>query len=615
VTASRPQQTQINIDFLEPAMASPSLSADPDLLAQRTFVESLKQRGHDFGIAHTAAFIRGIRDLGYKHTGTALDEQIDNADQAGARNIHVLWDTSGKKPTWMAVADDGHGMEPDMIRLAMAWGGTHRENDRHGFGRYGYGLPSSAVSQGRRFTVFSKTEAMTEYSSVTLDLDDMSEGKYNDGHRIVIPEGKVTPLPAALAARLKELTFKPSSGTIVLMEKLDRLTWTTALGLKQNLLPHFAVTYRDYLRNLDIFVDGTQIKPIDPLFLTPGALYYDEDSQRAEALPEARFTVTNSEGVECPVIVRYSYMPPRFGQVDKTKERGKNNQRFRIRADNNGIIVMRNHRQIDVVGSKRGVLYFNNDDRYVGVELDFPPSLDEEFSITTSKQSVVISDRMWDKLKEHGLIEAVQQMRARYDTEKKKLRDAGGSKEPTASGKTMVEAEKFSKTSPSDRERLQKRGEANLERQAEQVAEKTGRPKIEVVKELRAETAKRPYVVKEESSPGAPFYRAEQLGGARVVWLNTAHRFYTRVYKGQDATPRLRAAIEVLLFVIGSCEVESIDDRARFYVSERAEWSTRLETALDILDTYLSEESAGDPTLREEEQPDDSIDQTATGAA
>jgi hypothetical protein len=190
----------------------------------------------------------------------------------------------------------------------------------------------------------------------------------------------------------------------------------------------------------------------------------------------------------------------------------------------------------------------------------------------------------------------------------------GTRRSPRRPGRRWWRQRKFSKTSPSDRERLQKRGEENLERQAEQEAEKTGRPKIEVVKGLRAETAARPYVVKEESSPGAPFYRAEQLGGARVVWLNTAHRFYTRMYKGQDATPRLRAAIEVLLFVIGSCEVESIDDRARFYVSERAEWSTRLETALDILDTYLSEESAGDLILREEEQPEDSIDQTATGA-
>jgi hypothetical protein len=591
------------------------LPNDPDLLAQRSFVEGLKQKGHDFGIAHTAAFIRGIRDLGYRNTGTALDEEIDNADQAGARNIHVIWDTASKKPTWLAVADDGHGMEPDMIRLAMAWGGTHRENDRSGFGRYGYGLPSSAVSQGRRFSVYSKTEEMTEFYGVTLDLDEMSEGKYNDGHRIVIPEASEQPLSAPVARRLKELKFAPASGTVVVIEKLDRLSWTTALGLQQNLIPQFGVTYRDYLRNLDLFVDGTKVKPIDPLFLSPGALYYDEDDQRAEALPEARFTVTNSVGVECPVVLRYSYMPPRFGQVDKTKERGKNNQRFRIRADNNGIIVMRNHRQIDVVGSKRGLLYFNNDDRYVGVELDFPPSLDEEFSITTSKQSVVISDRMWDKLKDQGLIEAVKQMRARYDLKKSKLRGAQDPSTATPSEKTMAEAEKFSKTSPSDRKRLQKRGEENLERQAEKVAEETGRPRAEVIKDLRAQVADRPYVVKEEASPGAPFYRVEQLGGARIVWLNTTHKFYTRVYKGQDATPRLRAAMDVLLFVIGSCEIESMDDRARFYVSERSEWSTRLETALDILDTYLSEAGAADSTIREEEQPEASGDEPSTRAA
>ena len=44
-------------------------------------------------------------------------------------------------------------MEPDMIRAAVLWGGTHRPNDRRGFGRYGFGLPSAAVSVTRRYHV------------------------------------------------------------------------------------------------------------------------------------------------------------------------------------------------------------------------------------------------------------------------------------------------------------------------------------------------------------------------------------------------------------------------------------------------------------------------------
>ena len=54
--------------------------------------------------------------------------------------------------------DDGAGMIPEMIRVGMLWGGTDRENSRTGIGRFGYGLPSSCVSQGRRFEVYSMPE-------------------------------------------------------------------------------------------------------------------------------------------------------------------------------------------------------------------------------------------------------------------------------------------------------------------------------------------------------------------------------------------------------------------------------------------------------------------------
>jgi hypothetical protein len=37
---------------------------------------------------------------------------------------------------------------------------------------------------------------------------------------------------------------------------------------------------------------------------------------------------------------------------------------------------------------------FCNDDRYWGVEIDFPADLDEEFSIANNRQGVVLSERI-----------------------------------------------------------------------------------------------------------------------------------------------------------------------------------------------------------------------------
>lgn len=424
----------------------------------------------------------------------------------------------------------------------------------------------------------------------------MEAGDYSDKHRIVIPAAKPAELPREVVAQLAKGKAKhlleATHGTVVLIEKLDRMTWKTGTALQRHLLEHFGLVYRNFLRSLDMRVQGTLVDPVDPLFLTEGARHFDVDSDRAEALPAARFTVKSSRGVDAPISVRYSYMPPRFLGEDKTKERGKTNARFPIRADNNGIIVLRNHRQIDVVSGKRGVFLFNNDDRYVGVELDFPAELDEEFSITTSKQQVVLTDRMWDLLKDQGLFLAVQDMRRRYDEDKKRLRaQRTGKGQPRASEQAVMETDKFSKQTRAERAEQARRGESNLRRKAEEESNSTGRPVEDVFAELRTRTEGREYLVEEEDLRGAPFYRVEQNGGQRTVYLNTLHPFYTKLYKGIDTSLRVRAALEVLLLVVGSCELEaSTEERQRFYKQERGEWSSRLELALESLDTYISEE-------------------------
>src|SRR5262245_4337056 len=115
---------------------------------QKAYVANLEKSHFKHTLTVGAAFVRGIRDLGYKHTGTALDELIDNSFEAGSANVHIVLneDGSGRKGsvTKIAVIDDGCGMIPEMIHVAMLWGGTDRENSRTGIGRYGYGLPSSS---------------------------------------------------------------------------------------------------------------------------------------------------------------------------------------------------------------------------------------------------------------------------------------------------------------------------------------------------------------------------------------------------------------------------------------------------------------------------------------
>ena len=133
-----------------------------------------------------------------------------------------------------------------MSRLAVMWGGTHRENDREGLGRrYGYGLPCASVSLGRRFTVLSQVDD-GDLHSVTLDLDELAAGAYTEpGGDIVVPKPRTGRVPAFVAQHLADTYGNDrASGTVILIEKLDRLEWATTQGLRDNLRRQFGVNYQ-----------------------------------------------------------------------------------------------------------------------------------------------------------------------------------------------------------------------------------------------------------------------------------------------------------------------------------------------------------------------------------
>lgn len=390
------------------------------ITAQDGYAAARASRGK-LGLTVPEAFVRGIRHIGYRSNLEAIAELIDNAIQAYAERIDLVFGyeggTSSKKPRQLAIVDDGHGMAADMMRLAMMWGGTHRENDRGGLGRYGYGLPCATVSIGRRFTIISKLRG-GQLNAVMLDLDALEAGDYRDADGdIALPVA----LPASLPLFLEEhlaLTHPAGwrSGTIVLVEKLDRLEWTTTAGLRSNFTRHFGITYHKLLGQSAINVDGAPVLPIDPLFLNEGREMHALDDDRAQGLDPVvlRVEADDRSDLAGEITLRYAWLPPTFGAIDKSRDAtGLNaNARFAILKGYHGIVFSRNGRVIDLVARTPWTTFINND-RYIRVEIEFSASLDEQFGVTTSKQQVTVSPAMWDRLREAGLHKAIEHLRAK----------------------------------------------------------------------------------------------------------------------------------------------------------------------------------------------------------
>lgn len=581
--------------------------APEGLRQQREYLAKLERENFGWDILVGDAFVRGMRDIGYKSTSYAIAELVDNAVQASATKVDVVFGLgTGAKPTKIAVIDDGYGMEPQMVRASLIWGAGTRAEDRTGFGKYGYGLPSASVSQCHRVTVYSKT-GTGKWHSAYLDIDEISRGEWNKGGRIETPVEQPEEPPAFVIDFLTQTkrwdTF--TQGTVVIWEILDRIDFKTRESLRNVLLTSLGTIYRGYLTDTPTTVDGVPVEPCDPLFLTEGFRYYDIDEDRAIALPPAIIEVKDKKSGEVVgrMRVRFARFPATFFRKPELKHtnkpgRGGTNERLEVADANNGIIFMRNGRQIDVVRPPRSMASFNaTTDRFWAVEVDFDASLDEEFSITTSKQQIKPSDRIWDMLKDKAnVFTNIATMRTAYSKEADVIATKVEEEKKRASIEAIENAAKFRTTKPPrETAARQKEASEHLHREARKRAASSGVDPEVVERELVANQEGNPHAVETEDMPGAPFFRCIQRGGQRVLLLNVANPFYTELYAGPDSSPRLRAGLEVLLWTLGEAEVNADpeSDRRRFYERERSSvWSPYLAEALSSLKTISVVNSA-----------------------
>jgi hypothetical protein len=588
-----------------------STMADDPFAAQKALIETLDKSGWDLIIGD--AFVRGMRDIGYKSTSYALAELIDNSVQANASWADVAFGFAkgSVKPAQIAIIDNGWGMVPQMVRASLVWGAGTRPDDRQGFGKYGYGLPSASVSQCLRVEVYSKIQG-GDWTMSYLDVEEISQGEWTKTHKINTPEAVTQEPPTFVVDRLKASKRWPlEHGTVVVWDKLDgtRLDYKTRDALRDSLVANLGVIYRNYLVDVPMTVDGVKVEPCDPLFLTPDHRYYDLDSDRAVELPPAVVDVPDptTKKVKGSMRVRFSRLPASFYR--KTEHKGTTasgkgvfNERAAIADLHQGIIFLRNGRQIDVVRPPRSLGAFSNPttDRYWKIEVDFDATLDDEFAMTTAKQQVIPSAGIWDRLNDKAMLaENIANMRSTYKKETADIRSSAD-KQKKASIAALEKAQKFKTTKP-PKDTQARRDEAakNLEDEASRRAKESGVSEDKVKEDLAAKQAENPRAVETEDLPGAPFFRCLQRGGQRVLLINKEHPFYSDVYAGPGSSLALRAALELVLWTLGDAEVDADpeSERRTFYETERQQvWSPSLKASLTALRSVdLVDDEEDDP--------------------
>lgn len=361
---------------------------------------------HDIVPTHLA--VKAMRDNGYKNAAYAIAELMDNAIQAGASQVELLCgerkqqleQRKRSRIEEIAVLDNGCGMDASVLRLALQFGnGTYLDEDKHtGIGRFGMGLPSSSMSQCKRVDVWSWQNGRENALHSYLDLDEITNRHMNE-----VPEPTVQPIPDLWRKTGERFG---DSGTLVVWSKIDRCNWRTGKAIIDNSEFVIGRMYRKFINSdeveirmvafdldcLDDKIIEKYARPNDPVYLmeeTSCPAPFDKQAMfqpwEEDTSYEATFKI-NFKDKEHDVKVRFSYAKEEARQAELGKNPGSL-PHGQHAAKNVGVSVIRARRELELDQSL--VNSYDPRERWWGIEVEFPPSLDDIFGVTNNKQSAL----------------------------------------------------------------------------------------------------------------------------------------------------------------------------------------------------------------------------------
>jgi Histidine kinase-, DNA gyrase B-, and HSP90-like ATPase len=598
---------------------------------------------YEFPLFNGRRALESQRRSGYRHTAAAAREIADNAIEAGATRIDVILQRPDRlkehqrqeSVSAVAFVDNGSGMLPKMARFALSWGGGTHFEDPETIGKFGFGLPNASINQTRRVEVYTKTVDAKKISMAWLDINEVSETGLQ-----TVEEPIEAELPDFVARQFKSIGAKFEHGTVVVWLAPDRLSYRTAAPLKEHLLDDFGVTYRYLLGDVEIFVEGARVEPVDPLFLTAGMRYYVPEAEGGAQLAEERTLpvkyyldrsrgITRLKKVEATaelsvededlvavgsINIKVARFPIGFAEYKKGKKLENDAQRrFEIRKSRRGISFVRANREIETLDafprSARDEAsglgqwpLLQSYAYYWGVEVKFSPALDEVFGITNDKQTVRPIEDFWRLLADEDVDTLLRKENAwQVKLHEKKKPQATPSNETSPAEAAAAAADSIGGQRPKVPDHAKPAAQESMTHEATKQVGVSAKSIEEAIAAVEAEAKRRPYKIDYFDDPNGPFYEPRwEFGTSIVVRINRLHPFYETLYADLlklEGGTRAKEAVDVLFITLGKAELTVDDETAKMWYERQrtARWSPFLADALKILSQ----------TLRPTEEPEE----------
>ncbi|WP_445664413.1 ATP-binding protein [Fodinibius sp. AD559] len=496
--------------------------------------------------------MEGLRDTGYDFD-TALADIVDNSVDAGATKIDIYIKMDGDGEKLIMVADNGCGMNREILMDGMTYGSKKGDDDPKRLGKFGLGLKTASTAFCRRLSVITRHEPDVEPLKATWDLDH------------VVKVGKWELLVENVTDFEKEYlqkTASNSSGTLVVWDNIDRLLkeYATPGGkYEQKALQkiidgfreHAAMIYQRYLnpdddraRTIEINLNGKPIEPWDPFI---------ESEPQTEIVADETIPVEINEGKETEFRVRAFVLPRRENfTTDEAAKAAK------INNDNQGIYIYRENRLIhpaDWLDMYTKEPHFS----LLRIEFSFGHELDEAFQVDIKKSQIILKEELYDFLKRQFIPAPRSAAEDRYRTGKKKKVQEESEDAHEESNRNISNKEKDLKGADID---ILNEDENDVE-----ITNKSGKVRLK----LNIESAVKPGQVFVKAVDGIDdglLWKPALIDQNRAVLINTGHPYYSKVYVPNHSSGVTIQGMDSLLWSLIEAELRTVDEATKNHFEE-----------------------------------------------
>jgi len=470
-----------------------------------------------------AKLIESLRYLGYDNYH-AIPDIVDNCIDAGAKNIKVVVRSYKGEPE-IIIADDGCGMDEEILDQAIRLGSLVEKEAASDLGKFGMGLCTASLSICRQTTVLTKTQD----GPLLQAINDVDEIKRLNSFVSLFEKAS-----EADTRLFDEIVGDVPSGTLVRLRKCDNLQNRNLTLFSRTLAKQMSRIFRYFLSaGLNMFVNGDKLSALDPLEWDKSE-HFDDGEIEVKVNDEGRI-ITDVIRIKLAVL-------PESAEGENAISQGLKSQ---------GFYILRNNREVlDAVTLD----LFNKHsefNRFRG-EIHFTGILDKYMGVNFTKRNVVPYQSLWDQLNQY--------LGGQLKTIRSRVRKAQFAETPTdvAEVHKSVEQEIQRKSkllmtpkAPKERREPGKR-EENGNKEKQEIPGRNREPREKqqsggFAANCRFETA--------SMGEAGVIYDAAQQGRTIIIRWNSDHPFYKRFVLENAQDKKIVAASDFLVYSLACAEL------------------------------------------------------------